>query len=100
MGPGNVEIKQEFRKGRSRSRSRSRGRGDGGRKKDKEREDSAERRARIASWNKAKEVKEEENGTHQKDVQGRGNVEEPNLHEVHGGAAVPPPPEINQSKYH
>lgn len=89
----------EAKRGRSRSRSRSRGRHEGGRRRDKEREDSAERRARIASWNKAKEVNEAENGAGGGGVPVRGGPEDPNPHEVHGGAAVPPPPEFNRSKY-
>jgi splicing factor U2AF subunit len=52
------------RRSRSRSRSRDRGRDDRGRDRDREdrkvRETSAERRAKIAEWNKAKAQPKEE----------------------------------------
>lgn len=89
-----VKKKEDVRRGRSRSRSRSRGpRGthDSGRRR--VRDDSAERRARIASWNKAKEeVKQEENGAEpQVKEEGINNPQG-----LHVGAPVAPPNEYDQ----
>ncbi|GMH33607.1 hypothetical protein BSKO_01441 [Bryopsis sp. KO-2023] len=94
-----VKKKEDVRRGRSRSRSRSRGpRSHEGRDSGKRRvrDDSAERRARIASWNKAKEVKHDDNGTEDGATPRVKDEPVDDALDGQGGEAVPPPQEYDQ----